>query len=328
MAKKRKKQNPFLKIIFPIILIIVLAAIVYFSIQLIPLLKDFNQQKTFSIENKNNLNEGIIQNLTGIKSSLTQFYKNMRFQNGTISFGFEPSCNNEKKERVREAFEIISEQTKVLYFYEAPFINANIDVACSEEKMENIESNTFIAGEGGPKEIINSTIYPLILGGRILLFKSPKCDYPVVEIHEILHVFGFEHINDSKSIMYPYYECDQTLDKEYSTYLRNLYLVKPLSDLYIEKIEATKKQFYLDFNISIKNQGILDSEKIILSIIVQNENVKDFKIEEIPVGFGRTLSVQNLRLPAFSSTKRITFIINTTSEEYSKTNNEESIVLK
>jgi hypothetical protein len=328
MAKKKvKKQGPASKIISAIFLIIVLGAIAYFSIQLIPMLKDFNSQKTFILEN-NNLNDNVIQNLTGIKSELSQFYKNMRFQNKSISFGFEPSCDMVKKERVRKAFDIIAEQTQALSFYEAPFIKAQIDVACSEEKVENIESNSFVAGEGGPKEIINSTIYPLILSGRILLFESPKCDYPVVEIHEIMHVFGFEHINDSKSIMYPYYDCDQTLDKEYSTSLNNLHSTKPLPDLQIETLQATKHQFYLDFNISIKNQGILDSEKMTLNIIVKNENVRKFNIEEIPVGFGRTLTVQNLKLPGFSFPQTITFLLNTTSEEYSKENNEQTITLE
>ena len=35
--------------------------------------------------------------------------------------------------------------------------------------------------------------------GKIALFKESKCEYPVVELHEISHVFGFDHIDNKKS---------------------------------------------------------------------------------------------------------------------------------
>ena len=260
------------------------------------------------------------QSLIDVGSEVKQFYPNLRFNHNSISYFINPECTEEKKERLERAFFIIEDETKIINFYPSTDeFNSDILVGCSEHSYET-EKNTFIAGEGGPTKILNLTFYPVILKGKILLYQESSCEYPITELHELLHVFGFEHINDSEKIMYPYINCKQELSYDFTNTLIELYSIKPLAELYFENASAVKKGFYLNFSLYINNQGLTGADGILLETYANDELVDSSDLGEIDFGYGKTFAVSNLRLPS-KNTDKITFWLKTIDEEYNKENN-------
>lgn len=249
---------------------------------------------------------------------ISQFYEGIRFNHNNISYSFSPDCPQETIDKVLEAFQIISTQTEVITFYEDR--NSDIDISCSEQSIQKA-TNVFIAGEGGPSEFINTTEYPVILHGEILLYRKSQCQKPIVALHELLHVFGFDHSNDSSSVMYPYSECDQTLSQDYTDFLKQLYSIPAKGDIYFENVSATKSGRYLDFNITIINNGIIDVKNVSLSVLENNEEIKSFYLGDIAYGLvKKSFNVQNLKLSSRSSST-IELILKTDTPEYNKENN-------
>lgn len=260
--------------------------------------------------------------LENATEKLEMFYPNMRFVQNSLDFGFAGECTPDKKERVYEAFEIISRETKILSFKES-LTNPIIIIFCNEVEKETTE-NTFIAGEGGPEKVLNSTLYPLIGGGKVYLYgtkKDSNCEYPVVEIHELMHVFGFNHITNKSSILYPYLDCEQKLDAEIISELRRLYSIEPKAELKIKNATVSKSGIYLNFNIEIENIGLIDANNNVLQIKTnENSLIKDFELDDIEPGTTQTLKVQNLKLPS-RNTNEIVIEIKTSTEEFYVENN-------
>jgi len=255
-------------------------------------------------------------------SEITQFFPNMRFNHNQISYKFHDGCSQEKIINMENAFSIISEKTKTISFYNTNS-DADIEITCSEEESQKTK-NTFVAGEGGPTEFYNNTIYPLIVKGTIILYKpkyeTSKCSEPIVELHELLHVFGFEHLDKKDSIMYPYLDCNQKLDDEFIEYLVALYSIEPKAELEFKNLNASKSGKYLDFNVSVENRGIIDAEKVSLKISSSGKEIKSFDLEDIEVGLLKTLSVKNLVLLS-RNTNTIIFEVILMEDEYDKQNN-------
>ena len=80
------------------------------------------------------------------------FYPNLRFTSKKISYYIDPSCEGQKANDSKKAFEILTNQT-ILEFFESP--NGKIKVSCSVQEQVPKEG-FFIAGEGGPNSIINA----------------------------------------------------------------------------------------------------------------------------------------------------------------------------
>lgn len=260
--------------------------------------------------------------LENVSEKLEMFYPNMRFASNSLSFGFAGECTPNKKERVYEAFEIISNETKILSFKET-LDNPIITIFCSEVEKETTE-NTYVAGEGGPEKLLNSTLYPLIGGGRVYLYGTKggsDCEYPVVEIHELMHVFGFNHITNKSSILYPYLDCDQRFDAEIISELIRLYSIEPKAELKIKNATASKSGIYLNFNIEIENIGLIDAKNSVLEIQTnENSIIDEFELDDIEPGTTQTLKVQNLKLPS-RNTNEIVIEIKTSTEEFYIDNN-------
>ena len=263
-----------------------------------------------------------IQNLSGIVS---QNRSNMKFNHNNISYTLDASCNEEKTSRMEEAFDEIHNLTKTIGFIRVND-NPDIDISCSRDVLQTAEGDYFIAGEGGARKIIPTGKYNVITSGVILLYDSSyerKCDWPNVEIHELMHVFGFEHSGDKQSLMYPILEsCDQRLDSSIVNSLVLLYLEKNLPDLYFENVSAVKSGRYLDFNISVKNSGDIDSPNVSLSVIDEGGRVYSPDLGEMKIGAGVYFQITNLKLSSRSS-KNISLVLdqNNTIEELDKENN-------
>jgi len=258
-------------------------------------------------------------------SELVMFMPNMRFDTNKLSYYFS-DCEQEKQDRVLEAFSIVSNQTQVISFYE---INseetAKIKVYCSDTKKPT-RNNTFVAGEGGPDSLINLSLYPLINSGQIYLYgtqNKAQCDYPVVETHELMHVFGFDHLQDKESVLYPYVSCEQKITPEIISELKRLYSIEPKSDLWIKRANVSKGGIYLNFEISIENRGLISATVVELEIYdnTNNRKIGNFSMQKLEPGTTNTLTLQNFKLPS-RNINNLRFVVKTQTPEFFYENNE------
>ena len=225
-----------------------------------------------------------------------QFYSRMRYPDKTISYSIASSCSSERVSSMKEAFSNIASVT-VLDFVESS-VNSEIKVLCSDVGPEAGQENYFVAGEGGPSRVLNSSFYSVILEGKIALYRDDSCSGAKVATHELLHALGFDHNNNPKSILYPTLKCDQKLDEEIIESINDLYSVDSLPDLVVYTVNATKSGRYLNFHIEISNQGLIPSGALSLGIYSEDKLIDDFDIGAVSVGARKILDVENMKVPS------------------------------
>jgi hypothetical protein len=260
----------------------------------------------------------------GIQNEGAQFYPNMRFPDKIISYRLESTCPQQRWVDVERAFAIISEKT-VLKFYNSRD-NPEIKILCSRIAPMPGQEGHFIAGEGGPTEIINTTNFAVILGGNISLYREEQCDEPKIAIHEILHALGFDHHNISSSIMNPVTGCNQEIDQYIIDDINSLYKMDSLPDLGIDSIKANRTGRYLNFEINVSNQGLKESKGANLDIYTLDRKIGNFSVGDLDIGTRKMLFVQNEKLAGDSS--KIIFLLSSEDErELSLDNNRAEISL-
>jgi subtilase family serine protease len=155
-----------------------------------------------------------------------------------------------------------------------------------------------------------------------------KCNWPNVEIHELLHVLGFEHSTSKESLMYPYLtSCDQKLDEKIIQVIKELYSQPNLPDLYFENISANQKGKYLSFNTTIKNIGVVNSKLVNISVLDNGEIVKSIELEPIPYGAGLKLNIQNLKISHLNPEKlELVIDLENKIKEIDRTNNQVQLI--
>ncbi len=287
----------------------------------------------FNLNFKNESYTPYIGNLSSVPVSFTsaQFYPNMRFPDKEISYEIEPACNMQKRREINEAFTLLSEKT-ILRFHLLES-NAQIEIICSEiapEEKQNEEEGTesyFIAGEGGPTAAINlSNGYYLILSGKASFFRTEECNETKLALHEILHILGFDHSGNPKSIMYPITRCDQSLDNYIIDELNRLYAIPSLPDLAIEKISANKTFYGLSFSISVANSGFSEAQNSRLDIYSDGNKIEEYSLGLIKPGMKKMLDVQNAKLPR--KTGNLLFVVSSDKkDELSLGNNKAEVFL-
>ena len=173
-----------------------------------------------------------------------------------------------------------------------------------------------------PSIIINTSNFKTIEEGKISLYDDSRCDYPVVEIHELGHVFGFDHSFDPNNIMYNVSSCNQRISEDMVKLIDDLYSIEALADASLTDIKAVKRGKYLDFNITVLNDGMLGIDDITLTIVVDGEDIEVMELGEIGIGYGRTMRATNVRLPSFGVDK-IEFVVdkNNVVRELNENNN-------
>ena len=265
--------------------------------------------------NEIKINETEIQEFEEVQ----QFFPNTKFNHNLISYRIDPACDSNKRKRMIDAFNTLAGEVLPINFYEV-LESPDIEISCSQEDKSAIEKDFFIAGEGGAREIIQTGRYNVITNGTVLLYKTPKnsisCDWPNVEIHELMHVLGFNHSQNRQSLMYETIDnCDQQLDKSIINKLISLYSEKNLPDLYFENITAKRNGKYLDFNITIKNGGVTEARKIGFGVFDEGKFVQTIELSSIDnfsgdlnFGYEVFLQVSNFKLLNIDS-KEIKFII-------------------
>ena len=260
-----------------------------------------------------------IQKEINASGEVVQFEPNMRFNHNDISFFMNADCDDKKRTRMMEAFSQIMTETGIISFKPANENSADILIGCSKENYET-EKNVFISGEGGPTEYFNLAMYPIIMKAKILLYKDSSCNEPITELHELLHVFGFDHINKAEFILYPYVECKQEINPQVISEIKRLYSIEPKAELYFTNVTAVKTGSYLNFSVQVNNEGLLDANGVSLEVDANNQKIDSFDLKNIEIGIGQKFYVTNLKLPSSTVDKIIIKIIYS-GIEYKKDNN-------
>jgi len=249
-------------------------------------------------------------------STSMQFYNNMRFPSSEVSYKIY-ECGLQKQNDMQEAFEIISNRTSLNF--NGVESDEEISVTCSEEVK--MDEELFIAGEGGPTKIIQTSLFSVILKGKILLIKDSKCSTPNVAIHELFHVLGFEHSENKNNIMYYMSRCGQEIGEDNIDLINRLYETPSRPDLSLENVSATVSGTYLDFEVSVRNNGLAVSDEAELDIYADGKSVKTLKIKPLEIGSGLKISLENLWMPK-RNPSGLKFVIKSDFEELDKVDNE------
>ncbi|MCU0642252.1 MAG: M10 family metallopeptidase domain-containing protein [archaeon] len=258
--------------------------------------------------------------LAGLTEESAQFYPRMRYPTRVISYRLESTCPPSRWIDTQSAFDILSEKTILQFYYskdagEKPDITIHCsEIVPSEAEYQRIKGH-FIAGEGGPTEIlVNASLYgTMILGGNISLYKEERCDRPQIAIHEILHALGFDHNTNQNSILYPVSSCLQEIDQYIIDEINRIYSIEPNPDLMIDRIEANRTGRYLNFIINISNRGLKDAGEAYLEVYAGQQRAYNYTLGSVEIGEMHKLHVQNVRIPYDSG--RIAFVVSAGKNE-------------
>jgi hypothetical protein len=268
-----------------------------------------------------------------VSNSIVQFETNMRFSHNDLTYSFVSECGEEKIGKMKEAFEIIERRTELISFKETKKEDSDILISCSNERITK-DGHVFITGEGGPSKFLNLSLYPLIIQGEIMLYedlyksrRDVRCEEPIVEVHELMHVFGYDHVDNKSSILYPYFSCEQELGQDFVDDIIDLYSIEPKAEIYFENVSAVKSGPYLNFNVSIPNHGLILAGDVSLRVYAEGKEQKFFELNDIKPGVITSFNIENLHLPS-RNTEEIEFRLISDTREYDLNNNVVKLVLE
>ncbi len=259
----------------------------------------------------------------GKTAQAKQFYENMRFPDKKISYRIDEECTLQKKDDIIRAFQALEEDT-ILDFYA---VNQNEEITIYCDSTTKIEEGLFIAGEGGPTNITKAGEFNIITKGKILLFRESKCPRPNIAIHELLHVLGFDHVDDPNDIMYEISKCGQEISPITIDVINLIYSIPSYSDLIFENITANMQGKYLNVNMSIRNNGFKDAGQAKIIIYANDIAVKEVNLDPLKIGHGRIISLTNVWIGQLS-VKNIRLEITASYDELKKENNEVLLKVK
>lgn len=250
-----------------------------------------------------------------------QFYSNMRFNHNELSYKIGSECSEEKINNMKSAFSFLRNKTSLIFLENE---KADINISCGEQYSKE---DLFVAGDGGPSSFVDTGVSNVILQGKIILFYKESCG-DNIELHELLHVFGFKHSDNPNSIMYNITKCNQVVTDDIINEINKLYSQKALPDLFFENISAVKHGRYLDINFTIKNQGLINADKILVEVDADNEKVKDLDFGEIEFGAAKLANIKNIELQSRNIDKIEVYIDKgNVINELNKDNNKAELVL-
>ncbi len=225
----------------------------------------------------------------GNVSGNMQFYENMRFPTTEISYKID-DCTLQKEDEMERAFETLESLT-VLEFYPVSN-NEQIHITC--DSNTKLEGGLYIAGEGGPSNITQSGDFNVITSGKILLIKESKCDRPIVPIHELFHVLGFDHSENENNIMYPVSKCSQTIGQDILDFINEIYSYPSQPDLVFEEASASRSGTYLDLNFTLRNYGLSESSGFEIIVYADDKEIETFESDTLGIGEGRFVVLNNI----------------------------------
>lgn len=255
-----------------------------------------------------------------------QYYPNMRFPNSDISYKIDSGCSSGKTSDMEKAFSELSQSTNLIF---SPVdSNQEILITCSNQ-VRNEGNGLFVAGEGGPTKVIAEDKFNIILTGEILLLSESACNTPIVPLHEILHVLGFQHSANPNNIMYNITNpnCMQTLGDDIPALLNQIYSYPSLPDLEFGNTSAGMHGRYLDVNMTIMNEGLADAQPSSVGIYADGNLIKEFTLDGIKLGEGEIITLSNIFV-AQININQLEMIINYNLGELDKNNNEIKLTVK
>lgn len=288
---------------------------VYFFFPLNPI--DFVSD--FSLNNSGNANFSLNSSIP----AEMQFYNNMRYASSDISYKIADNCNLKRKDDMTRAFRILEEKTLLRFYPIAE--NEEISINCSDEVIVN--KKYFIAGEGGPTEIVRTPNFDVIFKGKILLLSDSSCERPNVALHELLHALGFDHSENPDNILYKISDCKQILGEDIPEAINTLYSFPSKPDLVLSDVSAKMHSRYLDINTTIQNQGFQDAPVSKIIIYADNKKIKEQDLAEVKVGYELTMLFQNI-LVSQLNIQEITVEIEASFDEIEKSNNKIKLKIK
>jgi len=235
-------------------------------------------------------------------------YDNIRFVSIDITYSFSVDCSSQKILEVNEAFGILSDET-VLNF-QRTFSNGGIHINCFENVIRNSQTHHLV-GTGGPVSLINTSRYYVISSGSINLYGSEICEKPIYAIHEILHVLGFTHSTNKKSIMYGVLSCDQIITDEILNEISSLYEGPILPDLEILDVNASKSGRYLELSVIVLNTGLASISDTSITLYGNDRNLINFDIGGFDIGVAKVINLDEIKV----SRKLSKFILVVDDEE-------------
>ncbi len=249
-------------------------------------------------------------------SSVMQYYPNMRFSSPDISYRISSTCPLQKQNDMENAFTIMENLTPLVFYP----VDNNEEITVTCEDRNQIENGMFVAGEGGPKQIIVAGNFNIITSGEILLIRNSDCPKPNIAIHELLHVLGFNHSVNPANIMYNVSNCDQTIGDDTLKLLNDLYSIPSYPDLIFENASATMSGRFLNLDMNILNVGLADANSSDVAIYADNNLIRKIDINPVEIGNGISLHISNIWV-AQLNVNNINLVIETNFSEINKENN-------
>ena len=200
MRKKERKRIILIGIFISMIILVLILLIVLFIFWM----KFPQESNNYEKEQKNILlpNESVYENNSN--DNTINFFK-LHWEHMPITYSFTKEnvrnsnvkCQDYQIERIRKAFQIIENDTGRAVSFKEVESKGDILVYCNAAKAD---SQLLMRQGDGYYEYHGDVIDY----GELNFYIHKNCGiWPDVEIHEILHVFGFNHTDSKKSIMYP-----------------------------------------------------------------------------------------------------------------------------
>ena len=230
-----------------------------------------------------------------LNESEMQFYSNMRFPDSRISYKIS-DCTLQKQNEMESALKILENLT-LLEFYS---VGSDEEILVTCDSRNKFDGNLFVAGEGGPLNVSAIGNFVLIQKGKILLIRNSDCARPNIAIHELLHVLGFKHSENSRNIMYNITNCDQEISGDILQLINDLYSIPSYSDLAFENVSASINGRFLNLNMTILNLGFEDSGDSNILILFKNKTIETVDLGPIEIGTGKIVYLENILVSGFN----------------------------
>jgi hypothetical protein len=153
--------------------------------------------------------------------------ENFHWNHFPLTYIFKSSCSQDQINKVKQSFNLIqSETNNLIQFSEIQnFDSPDLSIFCHNTELSNIGITEGKTQYTLKKDLRNKS-QNIISNATLHFYNHLDCgNYPDLEIHEILHLLGFKHINKPDSIMYPLNnKCDsEGIDKEILLILQRTY---------------------------------------------------------------------------------------------------------